>query len=326
MSAPTPQYTLEGTAYSDGSFTGKWSAAAPPPPPPPPPGALAGATVNGSATEFPGCQGGALDTCVAGKFDSFVSTGLSAPIAPAMTIQKGYLVPDDLPSSLPAHWTAYHAAGGKLLVSIKPSKAFSTATDAAFKATVEAIVKDLGADAKLILWQEPNTTKSGFTAEEYHAYVAHYAPIVRAVSADLALVYDPALAANGDTADAASVTAFYPGDQFADEVYADYYGTSYNGGARLDCLTNLADAHAGGPVPVGVGEWGVAAVTDYVFDAAAFDAYTTYLSEFVKARAGAGKPVGWVLYWASGPNNMVSASNSPIIPGLQKVCAGVGAA
>lgn len=310
------------TVATDGTVTGTLGDPTPPPPPPPASGALVGATVNIGAGFYSGCGGGPVNPCNAKAFDSAVSHGLASAITPAQSLQKVYLAAGLLPATPPAEWVAFAKQGGKLLISFKPPKSFSTASDDAFKKCIEGCISAFGASGfKAVLWQEPNTTSGFATATEYHDYFNHYAPLVKAVNAGVACVYDPALTPAGDSANEASVTAYYPGDTNADELMADYYGSSYNGGARLDCLTQLA---APGKKPVGLGEWAVAAIGGYTFDPAGYAAYTDYLATYFGDRLAQGLPVGWVVWWGSGNVNGIKPG-SPAIAGFQKVYAAVTA-
>lgn len=311
---------------SDGtwSYTPE-SSPSPTPTPAPSPSALLGATVDLASGTYSGCGGGALDECSAQTFDTYVSHGLAAPITPAETCQKVYLAEGNLPATPPASWTAFHNRGGKLLISFKPPRTFSLAGDAAFRKLLEACVTAFGVSGfQAVLWQEPNTSKSGFTAAQYHDYFAHYAPLVHAVDASIVIVYDPALCGPGDACNATSCGLFYPGDLYVGGVAGDYYGTAHNGGTTLDVLETLADNHKPNPVPLYLGEWAASAVGTYTFDLAKWTAYTAYLAKVATDRRAAGKLNGWWLYWGSssagGPGtNIVRSGTDAKVAGIQAV-------
>jgi hypothetical protein len=274
-----------------------------------------GATINlQGGGVYDSCAGGALDPCNAAFFDGLVSTWPGAPIRPAEQLQKVYLQPDDgtgvnLPATPAASWQAFAAAGGRLFVSIKPQQGasypVSAAEDNFFVACVQGMVTAFGvAGFKLTLWQEPNGGGSFPSAAAYQAYVAHYYPLVKLVNPNITVVYDPGGGNN-------FITAYYPGDQYVDEIAIDYYGNHWLSGFRLDPLAALADGHTAGstsastgvngngapaPIPFGLGEWGNAASGGGI-STADYAGYMSYLTSFFTGRALAGKANGWIIFF-----------------------------
>lgn len=301
----------------------------------PPGGGLApmGSSVNLNSS-VPGYSGsGTVNVANAGTFDGFVF-GSGSSTEMARQIQKIYLAPGQLPStpfisSGPAwgNLSSFMAQGGQVLISIRapgPTVALWASTaaksgqgpyqDSEFASFCEGCMSKLGTNWKGILWQECNSQGFFNTAGDYHTYFAHYAPLFRKYAPGINLVYDPTVA-NGSGNQTSAVSYFPTGGTDVDEVYCDFYQTSFRGsnGQRLGNLEAVADAHS---IPFGLGEWGAAA-SGWTWSQSEWDDYISYLTtgtaspsgaypsdsfEGFEGRASAGKPNGWLIYFASDGN------------------------
>jgi hypothetical protein len=297
---------------------------------------LLGATVDLAAKTYDSCPGGLLNLCTARYFDKYLSTGLSTPIPMAVKLQKVYLVEGQLPATPPPAYKAFCAQGGELLISMKPAQKTSTKEDQEFQACVRGFV-EAGLAFRIVLWQECNG--GGFpSATAYQDYWAHYHQLVRAVRADIPVVYDPALALPSHKANAESVVSYFPAaGPLPDYYYTDYYGTAYDAGSRLDGtdhtgadIQGQADQYG---IPLGQGEFGArGAVPSYTFNKTYWDAYITYLISLYTARLQAGKTNGWIIYFGFNGheeglgNNGLTGPSDPKIPMLQKLYAALAPA
>jgi hypothetical protein len=293
-------------------------------------GVVFGATVNLAAGTYPSCSGGPVDLCSAAAFDLFVSTGLSAPIKPAELLQKVYHEANH-PMVVQASWVAFVRQGGKLLISVKAPQTFTAANDTAFTAFIRACISQLGlGNFKIVLWQECNRS-GGFTPSTYQAYWSHYYRLAKAVSRSVVLVYNPALGGASDAANAASCVSFFPdGDltTIPDEFYLDFYASAFLHNSRLDSadatgadIQALADFYG---IPLGFGEWALSASSGTVIAVSDWETFVSYVIRFFQARANAGKPNGWMVYFGSNGNgglgqNGFASSSDPGIPGFQRL-------
>jgi hypothetical protein len=289
---------------------------------------LVGATVNLAADTYDSCPGGELDLCTAGYFDQYVSTGLSTTIPMAVKVQKVYLGEGQLPATPPSAYQTFSAQGGKLLISMKPSQTFSVSQDMAFQSCVRGFW-NAGLTFRIVLWNECNDGDFP-SASAYHAYWAHYQPLVKAVNSSIPVVYDPELTAPQDTGNAESVVSYFPAaGPLPDYYYTDFYGTAYNGGSRLassDPRTDIQGQADQYGIPLGQGEFGASASPGYKFDLTSWDDYIDYLDSLYTARLQAGKTNGWIIYYGSDGSgglgvNGLSGPKDKKIPGLQKIFA-----
>jgi hypothetical protein len=137
--------------------------------------------------------------------------------------------------------------------------------------------------------------------QAYADYCRFYAPEV--TSRGIRLAYNPGIA---DHFTGSAVRYFPPGVGVGC-VYADYYGSAFRAGNKLDSVIGLADG--GNPdksmLPWGLGDWGNSA-TGAPITPAEWDLYARYLYNTIKARTDAGRHMCAVMYYSGsnphGPN------------------------
>jgi hypothetical protein len=273
--------------------------------------AYLGATVG--ATNYSGDTNAQANT----QFNTYTVTPM------AVTAQKIYYQEATWPGSIPAAAAAVIGAGGKVLLSLKPSRTHSSGEKTNL-ANAITMYRTAGAIFDVTLWQEPNTG-ANFTPAAYQGYLTYYAPTVRA--AGVTLVYNPSV---GNTTYTAAT--MYPGDSLADAVVCDYYGNDYAlSSLLLDSpqpgdsvsIMSLADGHSPSPIPFGLGEWNAQATT-LTITTTQWNAYVTYLTGLFQARTAAGKVNGDLLFWMGDnavsvplPQDQVGSGSDFKIPMIQ---------
>lgn len=137
--------------------------------------------------------------------------------------------------------------------------------------------------------------------QAYADYCRFYAREV--TSRGIRLAYDPGI---GDHY-IGSAVRYFPAGVGVGCVYADYYGSAFKAGNRLDDIIGLADG--GNPdknmLPWGLGEWGNSA-TGAPITRAEWHQYAQYLYNTIRARSEAGGNMCAVMYYSGsnpqGPN------------------------
>lgn len=306
--------------------------------------------LNAGQPGYPGTDGEALNWANAQQLDTYVFGSTATKWS--QQLQKLYLSIGQLPTNAYTNWPDLNAFvnthGGQVLISLRPrwttktrSPALNLTTESNnFVTTIKDIDSKIPGKWKATIWQEANQppfafgganwefgSVAGYTgangsAADYKAYFAHYANLIRTNTPSVPIVYDPEVATgnnNGGSGNQAGAVAYCPDAQWVDEIYVDYYCTSFNGGQRLDSIASLANSLN---VPFGIGEWGLAAsnvnVTQSQWDSSAdytstFPSTTTsyvgYLTNLFSNRQTAGSSNGWVIYFAyNGPANEIGGS------------------
>jgi hypothetical protein len=231
-----------------------------------------------------------------------------------------------------------HTHGGQVLISLRPQWSTVHSTqDSAFAATITDIETKISGSWKAVLWQECNQPPFAYggsqhefgsvagyagpngSAADYIAYWQHYANIFRNHTS-APLVFDPEVASgsnNGGSGNQAGAVAYCPPDHMTggnyvgpDEIYVDYYSSSFIANQKLDSISALANTagHSGASIPFGLGEWGLAASGNTPNTAQWDDvaspggrsssSYIGYLINLFSARQAASFPNGWLIYFA----------------------------
>lgn len=252
--------------------------------------AVCGASVNVEAGLYAGCPGGVLDLCSAAAFNAATNTDT------ATTMQKFYMSAGKLVAPT-LNALTFAANGGRLAVSFKPAPDGSQIAE--FTKCVAAWYAALGTSWYAILWQEPNTGKSAdagmVTADQYKAYCATYTPALRQFAPGVPIIYDPALCAPTDRCNAQSCHDYQPDSSLYDIAGFDFYGTADKSGARLEDVTDIADAYG---KPLAVCEWGLAASSRSMTESD-YAAYVGRMIETFSGRTDAGLDNGPIIQWAS---------------------------
>jgi hypothetical protein len=252
---------------------------------------LVGASIGSPASFFPGTP--SMSQAMT-SFDGWAGRPM------AHNAVRYYYVPTATDggwvASLGSNALNWISQGLKIVVSFKPGGTAHAKTPAEATNLANAIKlwQNAGANFDAILWHEPNTSSSGFTAAEYASYAAYYAPTVRGTSpqaaaagiAPTALGYVPMLG----TGSGPTAYACYPGDAVVDWISCDYYGSAYHSGVRLNAAQGSdphsiqwrADNHSPMPVPLGLGEWNAGAGTQITL--AEWNAYVTHLTTVFTGR------------------------------------------
>lgn len=298
---------------------------------PPLTGTLVGATI-GSALNFGPYvgQGQAQNDTT---FDGIMGRKM------AKSAQKVYYQVGD-PAGVAANILAVINDGAAIYASIKPAQTSSnTYANSTVTTTGQTCLQEKNnltaqinnllaaglttATLKVTLWQEPNTSSGFDTPAHYQNYLSYYGPAVRALG--VPLVYNPVIGTvpwNG--------VSGKPTDSSYDEIVADFYGSGYNSGYRLDgtgpndgglSLEAAADNHTPSPCPFGLGEFNDVAgsgqgSTSY------WAPYMAHLQSVFQARLSAGKPLSWLIFWMGNhannkPLNQISSSADFKVPALQ---------
>lgn len=183
---------------------------------------LAGATVN------LGSYGVSSYLDAAHIFDGYVGLPM------ATRIEKIYMEQGSFPTAPPVKMTQLAAAGCQFLVSVQPSKQM-TPTERSRLAAWLAMLNNAGISYRVVLFAECNNIAFP-TAAEWLAYWSYYAPTIQ--DAGVLCGYDPG--ANSKAISRA--LAYFPANPAPDELWMDYYATSFRAGVRLDGLIAMARA------------------------------------------------------------------------------------
>jgi hypothetical protein len=240
----------------------------------------------------------------ANTFDGFVGLPL------ATTIQKVYMGHGEFPPHPPLKMTQLAKAGCEFLVSIEPSKTMTSA-EQALLAKWLTMMNSSGIPYRVVLYSESND-KAFKTAPEWFAYWSYYAPVVKDAGATLA--YDCGMGFKA----LPRAAAYFPSNPSPDEVWMDFYATSFRGGSRLDTVIGLADA-AG--IPAGIAEWDWSA-GDLIFTPMTLPWWNAYC-DYIVTLATAGKlPLGAIFFNAvakGGTADVIASASDPRIPGIHRV-------
>lgn len=240
----------------------------------------------------------------ADTFDGLVGLPL------ATTIQKIYMGHGEFPPHPPLKMTQLAKTGCEFLVSIEPSKTMTSA-EQALLAKWLTMMNGSGIPYRVVLYSEAND-KAFKTAAEWFAYWSFYAPVVK--DAGVTLAYNCGCGFKA----LARGEAYFPSNPSPDELWMDFYATSFRGGSRLDTLIGLADA-AG--IPAGIAEWDWSA-GNLIFTPMTLPWWNAYC-EYIISLAAAGRlPLGAIFFNAvakGGFADVISSASDPRIPGIHRV-------
>jgi hypothetical protein len=243
-------------------------------------------------------------------FDGYVGLPM------ATTLAKVYLAAGEFPSRPGAEMTQLASAGCKFLVSVRPSTTMTPGEQSAL-ANWLAMLSSHGLSYRISLYSECNDI--GFTVSEWQAYWRYYAPVIK--DAGVVCAYNPGL----NPSSAPRATTYFPADPAPDEVWMDYYATSFRGGTRLGSLLAMARANR---VPTGIAEWGWSAgkVLFIPMVMPWWNAFCNYLIHLADERK---LPLGAILFEARGPggggSGVIRSAHDPRIPMIQRVAQAVQA-
>jgi|HubBroStandDraft_6_1064221.scaffolds.fasta_scaffold270794_2 hypothetical protein len=240
----------------------------------------------------------------ANTFDGFVGLPM------ATTIQKVYMGHGEFPPHPPLKMTQLAKAGCEFLVSIEPSRSM-VPSEQALLAKWLTMMNSSGIPYRVVLYSESND-KAFKTAPEWFAYWSYYAPVVK--DAGVVCAYDCGCGFKA----LPRAAAYFPSNPAPDELWMDFYATSFRGGSRLDTLIGLADA-AG--IPAGVAEWDWSA-GDLIFTPMTLPWWNAYC-DYLVTLATAGKlSLGSIFFNAvakGGRADVIDSASDPRIPGIHRV-------
>jgi len=240
----------------------------------------------------------------ANTFDGYAGLPL------ATTIQKVYMGHGEFPPHPVLKMTQLVKAGCEFLVSIEPSRNM-VASEQTLLAKWLTMMNNSGIPYRVVLYSESND-KAFKTAPEWFAYWSYYAPVVK--DAGVTLAYDCGCGFKA----LPRAAAYFPSNPTPDELWMDFYATSFRGGSRLDTLIGLADA-AG--IPAGIAEWNWSA-GDLIFTPMTLPWWNAYC-EYIVSLASAGKlPLGAIFWNALGKGgraDVIASAADPRIPGIHRV-------
>jgi hypothetical protein len=174
------------------------------------------------------------------------------------------------------------------------------------------MLNNMGLSYRVVLYSEANNLAFA-TSAQWFAYWQYYAPVIKATGA--ACCYD----AGCNSKSLLRAEAYFPSNPAPDELWMDFYGTSFRAGTRIDQL--IAQAKSAG-ISAGLAEWGWhAGVAIYPpMTLPWWNAYCAYLGNL----AGQGSlSLGGIYFDDPGdspiPINVINSSSDPRIPGIQSV-------
>lgn len=240
----------------------------------------------------------------ANTFDGFVGLPM------ATTIQKVYMGHGEFPPHPPLKMTQLAKAGCEFLVSIEPSRSM-VASEQALLAKWLTMMNNSGIPYRVVLYSESND-KAFKTAPEWFAYWSYYAPVVK--DAGVTLAYNCGCGFKA----LPRAEAYFPSNPTPDELWMDFYATSFRGGSRIDTLIGLAD-NAG--IPAGVAEWDWSA-GNLIFTPMTLPWWNAYC-QYLVTLATAGKlELGAIFFNAvakGGRADVIDSASDPRIPGIHRV-------
>ena len=269
---------------------------------------LAGATVNKDTY-----SGATSYVDAAQILDGYVGMPLGT------TIQKIYLQPGVFPASPGTKMTQLSGAGCQFVISVVPSLQ-KTSSQQTSLANYLAMITNAGISYRVVLYSEANNR--AFTSRSlWQEYWSYYAPVIQ--DAGISLGYCPGCTAGSIY----RAEEFFPSDPTPDEVWLDFYATSFRGGTRIDDLIALAGA-AG--VPVGLAEWGWYS-GELGLDPMTMPVWTLYCDYLAHLGTAGDFGLGAIYFDITpvGHNleaNTIGSASDPRIPGLQKVYAAIQSA
>ena len=259
---------------------------------------LVGATVDLAS------YGGKNYLDAANTFDGFVGLPMAA------TLQKIYMGHGEFPPHPPLKMTQLAKTGCEFLVSIEPSRNM-VASEQALLAKWLTMMNNSGIAYRVVLYSEAND-KAFKTAAEWFAYWSFYAPVVKDAGAVLAYNCGCGFKA------LPRAEAYFPSNPSPDELWMDFYATSFRGGSRIDTLIGQADAIG---IPAGIAEWDWSA-GNLIFTPMTLPWWNAYC-EYIVSLASAGKlSLGSIFFNAvakGGRADVIDSASDPRIPGVHRV-------
>jgi len=257
------------------------------------------------ATVFTSTYPGSADRIAAGNtFDNFVLRPMCTKVQRVYYPLSTFPAPNDQqdPGKLASN-------GIKMVISLHPDPAGGDVSNLDKALTFLQNIPNI--KFEIALWHEANNDTTVFKdSTTYHDYVAHYAPTVRAHG--VTLVYIPLIIPQEPAA--TNALTYYPGPSLADKILADFYGSSFVNGARLEAIMAKADA---APMPFGIAEWGNSLVKDSPIDPTDFGSYVAYIVTLMTGRLAAGKANAEIMYYnAGGSDNNITAKDDFRVPGV----------
>jgi len=168
-----------------------------------------------------------------------------------------------------------------------------------------------GIPYRVVLYSESND-KAFKTAPEWFAYWSYYAPVVK--DAGVVCAYNCGCGFKA----LPRAEAYFPSNPAPDELWMDFYATSFRGGSRIDTLIGQADAIG---IPAGIAEWDWSA-GNLIFTPMTLPWWNAYCG-YIVSRASAGKlPLGSIFFNAvakGGFADVISSASDPRIPGVHRV-------
>ncbi len=232
----------------------------------------------------------------------------------ATRIEKIYMEQGSFPAAPPVKMTQLAAAGCQFLVSVQPSKQM-TPTERSRLAAWLAMLNNAGISYRVVLFAECNNIAFP-TAAEWLAYWSYYAPTIQ--GAGVLCGYDPG--ANSKAISRA--LAYFPANPAPDELWMDYYATSFRAGVRLDGLIAMARAVG---ISTGVAEWGWSAGTS-ILDPITMPWWNEYCTYLIYLAGGGNLTLG-AIYFGSEvygrKTDVISSASDPRIPMIQAVAKAV---
>jgi hypothetical protein len=190
-------------------------------------------------------------------------------------------------------------------------KVYMVASEQTLLAKWLTMMNNSGIPYRVVLYSESND-KAFKTAAEWFAYWSYYAPVVK--DAGVVCAYDCGCGFKA----LPRAAAYFPSNPGPDELWMDFYATSFRGGSRLDTVIGLADA-AG--IPAGVAEWDWSA-GDLIFTPMTLPWWNAYC-DYLVTLATAGKlPLGAIFFNAiakGGRADVIGSASDPRIPGIHRV-------
>jgi hypothetical protein len=185
------------------------------------------------------------------------------------------------------------------------------ASEQALLAKWLTMMNNSGIRYRVVLYSEAND-KAFKTAPEWFAYWSYYAPVVK--DAGVTLAYNCGCGFKA----LPRAEAYFPSNPTPDELWMDFYATSFRGGSRIDTL--IGQANAAG-IPAGIAEWNWSA-GDLIFTPMTLPWWNAYC-EYIGSLGSAGKLQLGTIFWNAigkgGRADVIDSASDPRIPGIHRV-------
>jgi hypothetical protein len=259
---------------------------------------LSGATVNLAAYR----SSTYIDA--ANTFDGYVGESM------ATSMQKIFMGYTQLPAkNVPAQMSQLATAGCHFAISVEPSMTLSSSQQTAL-ANFLALLNKKGLNYRVILYSECNDT--AFNQADWLAYWSYYAPVVQ--DAGVQCGYNPGC----NPATMSRAEGYFPSKPTPDEMWMDFYATSFRSGGRVEPVLEVA-SKAG--VPCGIAEWGWSAGR-VIFTPMVIPWWNLYCNYLIDLVDKGDLPLGAIFFGAvakGGSAGVIKSAKDPRIPGIQSV-------